>query len=364
MKKFLYISLVASALISAELPDYELDTFLGKVHTNSSTNLKDDYGFGVGLSKKVTDDLAIKLSYFKSNVDYKDGLNDTESVTYSLAPEYYFNSVSDVLVPYVSAGVGYIDFADNLYDAKNGFTVNYGVGLKYIISEYISLKLEAKHNYNIGEANSQFQYMAGIAVPFYLNDKPAPKPTPKPAPAPAPVKPTLMDPDSDGDGVIDRLDRCPNTPKGVSVDKVGCPLDSDGDGVPDYLDKCPGTPKGFKVDKVGCELSFTFYTKFAYDSFVLDQPSLDSVKSFSDFLNDNKGYKAKIEGHTDSKGSDKYNQVLSEKRAKAVYDALLKYGIAPNRLSFIGYGEVKPIADNNTDDGRAKNRRVEGTLIK
>ena len=58
--------------------------------------------------------------------------------------------------------------------------------------------------------------------------------------------------DSDGDGVPDYLDKCPNTPTGVKVDASGCPLDSDGDGVPDYLDKCPNTPKGTKVDANGC----------------------------------------------------------------------------------------------------------------
>jgi OOP family OmpA-OmpF porin len=60
--------------------------------------------------------------------------------------------------------------------------------------------------------------------------------------------------DSDGDGVIDSKDKCPNTPKGVKVDKKGCPLDSDGDGVPDHLDKCKNTPRGSKVDKNGCPL--------------------------------------------------------------------------------------------------------------
>jgi len=58
--------------------------------------------------------------------------------------------------------------------------------------------------------------------------------------------------DSDGDGVPDKADKCPNTPKGVKVDRNGCPLDSDGDGVPDYLDKCPGTPRGVPVDDNGC----------------------------------------------------------------------------------------------------------------
>jgi OOP family OmpA-OmpF porin len=63
-----------------------------------------------------------------------------------------------------------------------------------------------------------------------------------------------MEKDSDGDGVPDSRDRCPNTPKGAPVDSDGCPLDSDGDGVPDYRDNCPGTPKGAKVDPNGCEI--------------------------------------------------------------------------------------------------------------
>jgi outer membrane protein OmpA-like peptidoglycan-associated protein len=68
------------------------------------------------------------------------------------------------------------------------------------------------------------------------------------------VQDVLLYPDSDGDGVPDHLDKCPDTPKGVKVDAQGCPLDSDGDGVPDYLDKCPNTPKGVKVDATGCPI--------------------------------------------------------------------------------------------------------------
>jgi len=68
------------------------------------------------------------------------------------------------------------------------------------------------------------------------------------------VKEALLYPDSDGDGVPDHLDKCPDTPRGVEVDAVGCPFDSDGDGVPDYLDKCPGTPKGVAVNAEGCPI--------------------------------------------------------------------------------------------------------------
>lgn len=68
------------------------------------------------------------------------------------------------------------------------------------------------------------------------------------------VTDVFLYPDDDGDGVANYLDKCPNTPKGVEVDTVGCPLDTDGDGVPDYLDKCPGTPAGVKVDAKGCPI--------------------------------------------------------------------------------------------------------------
>jgi len=96
-----------------------------------------------------------------------------------------------------------------------------------------------------------------------------PAPVVKAAPASVPPR------DSDGDGVIDALDKCPNTPKGVSVDKVGCPLDSDGDGVLDNLDQCPDTPAGVSVDVYGCPTKLTLHINFGHDSSKVD-PKFDS----------------------------------------------------------------------------------------
>jgi OOP family OmpA-OmpF porin len=87
----------------------------------------------------------------------------------------------------------------------------------------------------------------GGVTPAVAPIEPLPAPVAKPAPAVVPA-------DSDGDGVVDSLDKCPGTPVGVRVDGDGCPLDSDKDGVYDYLDKCPGTPIGVQVDGVGCPL--------------------------------------------------------------------------------------------------------------
>ena len=169
--------------------------------------------------------------------------------------------------------------------------------------------------------------------------------------------------DSDGDGVPDSKDKCPNTPANVKVDKDGCPLDSDGDGVPDYLDKCPNTPKGFLVDGYGCPQAMTLQVHFKSGQSNVDQELLDDVKEFAQFLQDNKGYMVVIYGYTDNQGSADFNKRLSQKRAEAVKEALSRYGVKKSRVTSVGRGEEDPIADNSTPEGRATNRRIEIELI-
>ena len=163
--------------------------------------------------------------------------------------------------------------------------------------------------------------------------------------------------DSDGDGVADYLDKCPGTPKGVEVDKVGCPLDSDGDGVPDYLDKCPDTPKGAPVNAVGCWIIQGI--NFDYDKSDIKPEYHERLQTGVRILKDNPTMKVEIQGHTDSKGSDAYNQALSERRAEAVKNYIVAAGIDASRVSSRGFGEKKPITTNETAEGRAKNRRIE-----
>lgn len=165
-------------------------------------------------------------------------------------------------------------------------------------------------------------------------------------------------PDSDGDGVPDYLDRCPSTPPGVAVDNSGCPFDSDGDGVADHLDKCPNTPKGATVNEAGC---WSLQATTLYDSNssyirAAAYPLLDEVTSI---LMKNPAMEVEVQGHTDNTGSAEYNQWLSEKRAQRVKDYLVSKGIDPSRLEAKGYGLTQPVASNATEEGRAQNRRVE-----
>ena len=171
--------------------------------------------------------------------------------------------------------------------------------------------------------------------------------------------------DSDKDGVPDYLDKCADTPSGVSVDTNGCPVDSDKDGVPDYLDKCPGTPGGSKVDTDGCVVSITLSIKFDSGKSIVKSQYNPEIERFANFLKENQGVKVEIQGHTDNVGNAVANKKLSEARAEAIREKLIKeYGIASDRITAKGYGEEKPIASNDTPEGRLANRRVEAVVQK
>ncbi len=142
---------------------------------------------------------------------------------------------------------------------------------------------------------------------------------------------------------------------------VMAPRDSDGDGVTDDKDKCPGTPRGEFVDADGCTLKLTLHVNFDFDSAAVKpefKPELDEAAAYIQKYS-NVPY-ILIAGHTDHSGSLEYNQKLSEDRAKAVRQYLIdNYNINPERLGAQGYGKLKPVADNTTEEGRYQNRRVE-----
>jgi OmpA-OmpF porin, OOP family len=184
--------------------------------------------------------------------------------------------------------------------------------------------------------------------------------------------------DDDHDGVFNGVDKCPGTPQGATVDATGCPMDSDKDGVADGIDQCPGTDPQWAVDDKGCPIpvsetyqqfldakSVSVQVQFASGKADILPASEDDLNKVGQVLNDWPEAKVEIGGHTDSQGSDKFNKTLSQKRAESVKAWLTSHypKIHGGNLSTKGYGESDPIADNKTDDGRAKNRRVTFTLM-
>lgn len=147
------------------------------------------------------------------------------------------------------------------------------------------------------------------------------------------------------------------------------PKDSDGDGVVDPRDLCPGTPKGALVDSDGCakeltkEIKETLYVEFDLDGTDVKPGYFDEIGRLADLMTQYPTSRMLLEGHTDSTGSARYNQNLSQSRADSVMKVLVKeFDISSERISTTGMGESQPIADNATDEGRAQNRRVEAIL--
>lgn len=167
--------------------------------------------------------------------------------------------------------------------------------------------------------------------------------------------------DGDNDGVVDSKDQCPNTPAGLEVDAHGCEFDLDQDGVLNVDDQCPDTPRGMPVHANGCP-KFTGVLEgvhFELDKATLTGNSKVILKKVAQQLNSYPTLKVIVVGHTDSQGSDKYNNKLSLARAKSVAAYLTSQGVRGERMRFAGYGERFPRAGNDTLKGRALNRRVE-----
>jgi OOP family OmpA-OmpF porin len=285
------------------------------------------------------------------------------------------------LTPYLFVGANYLEVNPETAATEKGVAYSAGAGLLFDLFGDSPVALRAEYRYRTDDVlgsrlNDQFLSL-GLQFPFGGSK--------------AVVAPLAAEPDSDGDGVFDSRDRCPGTPAGVYVDADGCPLDSDGDGVADHNDncpgtmrgvtvdaqgcepdtdrdgvldrndRCPGTPPGVQVDVNGCEIKEEIQlpgVNFERNSDRL-QPGADAVlREAAQTLIRNPTIKVEVAGHTDSDSDADYNEGLSARRAATVRDYLVSQGVSPARMTSRGYGELQPIADNSTVEGKAANRRV------
>jgi len=337
---------------------------------------------------------------------------------------------SKVIDPSLSVGGGYTFFGDSSFG-----TVNPGIGLTFWFTDAIGLELASRYKWSFGDrqeadgvtpdAPSHFQHTAGLVFKFGGKDTDGDGVYDKDDACPdvAGLKQFNGCPDTDGDGIVDASDACPDvfglaalngcpdTDGDGIADKddacpdvaglaalKGCP-DTDGDGVADKDDKCPteagpkengGCPfldadKDGVLDKDddcptvagpasnrGCPEVTTealeelkvqaraVYFNSGKATFKTgDKETLARLDAIKEILKNYPNAKFSIEGHTDSDGSDKLNQKLSEDRAAAVMNALIERGISVDNLVSKGFGESQPVASNKTPAGKAQNRRTE-----
>ena len=190
------------------------------------------------------------------------------------------------------------------------------------------------------------------------------------------------DPDNDGDGIPDVRDACPDEPEDFDgfEDEDGCPdPDNDRDGIPDDQDKCPNEKETINGidDEDGCpdegeahvevtaeKVTIDTRIEFDYDSASIRPESFSILSQVALTLRANPQLqRIRVEGHTDDRGSDLYNLDLSQRRAESVMRYLIQRGVDPRRLEARGYGKREPLMPGSSDKARAKNRRVEFTIL-
>ncbi len=279
-----------------------------------------------GMEWAFNDNWAAEVIYaYGDSGEFKSGGPDMEVTNWQLGMLYYGGSYIGEPMrvrPYVALSAGEIKLEADTFDTVET-TINGGLGVRWMMGKRLGLRVEGRAIYSLDESETDYLVSAGLN--FYMG-----KVDPDPIPAPL---------DSDGDGVTDDKDLCPGTPMGTRVDADGCPL------------------------QVAQVASIKLKVNFAFDSDVVQERFFADLGELAEFLKRFSDLQVDVEGHTDSVGPEDYNQQLSQRRAQAVVDMLVnQYGIAATRLEPKGYGESQPVASNDTEEGRAENRRVMATL--
>ncbi|RXJ90305.1 flagellar motor protein MotB [Arcobacter sp. CECT 8983] len=338
MKKIILSAALCASLAFAANSDYkyEITPMIGGNVAEGNLNLDDDHyaigglSFGVNFDDTIYDQIEIGILSSLEQVDY-DGINEDTDITRLFTNFVKNYELTDNTSLYGLVGFGLEHFENEELGNKTALFGNYGIGLRYEFSNDMALKTDIRHLVNTNDRDNNLVYTVGLAIPFGEKAAPTPKKQ-EPTPEPTPV-----------------------TEKQV---------DSDGDGVADINDKCPDTPKGDIVDQNGCSLKVNLNINFDFDSARINNEYDSKIKKFADFMKKFPSVKGKIEAHTDSIGTKEYNQDLSERRAASTVKALEAQGVDKSRFNSTGYGETKPKATNETAEGRAQNRRVEGSIYR
>ncbi len=370
MKKILFSSLVLLCLqhpLSAQTINFDLSMKTGLTAISNDDGSNFNKGtFGIDTVADLGYVVKPRIDFTYVKIDENPG--SVKSLWQLAFGGQYDIELSDryYVDPYLFAGIGFEYVRGSRKGFENQLFGETGAGLKFPVNKNFSLVTEFRairiFDKNRNDEKDEFALLIGASMPFHIEKE---------------------IPDQDHDGVLNADDLCPNTPLGVRVDLNGCPIeekksapetivveepkevvviDSDHDGVVDTVDKCPNTPKGFTVNSAGCGIKKRLEVHFKTDSANLTPGSVQEIRAFAKYLERMPHVTVTIEGYTDSSGYFRKNMVLSKKRADAVKKALVSLGIAPHRIKTVGKGPLNPIANNETKEGRALNRRIEAII--
>jgi OmpA-OmpF porin, OOP family len=350
MKKILLTSLLCSvSLFSASSPSnlygYEVTPFASGILTDSKAGLDDNnyLNAGIALGKNIDDSFIdqVEIAYMRSDSLEYEGTNGNTNVNRLFLNAVKKFALTEKLSAYGLLGAGYQDVTQELGEYEDSALVNYGLGLRYDIPYYgIAVKGDVRHLLAFKNNQNSLMYTFGLALPLGK----------KYSETIAATIPVI------NEAIVEE------TP--VKEPIKAAPMDDDKDGVLNQFDKCPNTSLGVKVNKDGCFETVNLNVNFDNNSVQIKNQYMQNIEKFANILNQNKSLTAVIEAHTDAKGTDAYNQNLSDRRAIAVVNELKKLDVASSRLTSRGYGESQPIASNDNEEGKALNRRVTALINK
>lgn len=347
------------------------------------------------------------FSRFKTDINYTADL----SAVFTLA-NISWRHQQGAIQPYITAGGGFAGYKPTMYDASGNATAGYlnnknisefyvpiGAGLKFNISPGVNIDLGYQVNfmhsdnidaYTTGGNYDQFSY-GHLGLEFALGKRSKPQlATYNPVASMRneyTMKEQALQAQLDAEKAANQQLRSDLNSTNANLSATNANIakftaDSDGDGVPDFFDKCPNTPAGTKVDGAGCPLPVNkpdvkvYVTEedkkvvkeaiknleFDFGKATIRPSSFPSLDKVAELLV-NKNFSLKLAGHTDNVGSDAANLKLSKDRAESIKTYLVSKGANASRIEATGYGESQPIATNKTAAGRQQNRRVEFTLF-
>jgi OOP family OmpA-OmpF porin len=315
--------------------------------TDRNTNSRQFY-YGLGVGRFIAPNASIDLFIDRTNRDRDTavGGGNWSNTNYGVAARFYAGDWN-AWRPYVLAGV-MGSYHKNAADHGFSPAAELGVGVSKTVAESSDIRIETGYRYDWDDKSQPTEdgygdWFLGFSIVSRFGE-PAAAPE-QAAPPPPPPANDCSTQDSDNDGVNDCEDKCPATAAGTIVGPDGC-------------------PQKVVIDLRGVNFKFDRPSKGETDiGKALAEPTSDSLAILDQAVDTLQRYPqvhVTVAGYTDSVGTDAYNQSLSERRAKIVYDYLTAHGIDASRLEGpIGHGEADPIDSNDTNDGRARNRRTE-----
>lgn len=354
-KKRIFLSVIAivvSVVMSApgfcqvKPGTFTISPFIGGQSFEGNMDLDTSPVYGVKLGYDFTKHIGAELSFDYGDTKYTKLANSisTKVWDYRLEGLYHFMP-ENRLVPFIAVGGGgqNLDYNDAATKNRSRWVADYGVGLKYFLTNEIALRADVKHLFAFDSVYNEVVYTIGLSIPFGAQ-KASPaaliEETKKPAEA-APVVAKVEE------------------PAPVAKVEEPAPVVAKED-----EKKMKAAAAAEAVAKEMIEKGrATINVKFDFDKANIKSEYNDEIKKFADVMTKYKDLKVVIEGHTDNIGTEAYNQNLSMRRADSVRNYMIKkFGVAESRLTAKGYGLSKPIADNKTAAGRQKNRRVEAAV--